>query len=55
MMQSRKGEGDRAGRPRIPDKMWLLLSFLAAMALWYVLSVLPATARCFPNVVETMK
>ena len=29
--------------------------FLAAMILWYILSILPATSRCFPNVVETMR
>ena len=26
---------------RIPNWMWLLLSFLAAMLLWYILSIIP--------------
>ena len=29
--------------------MWLLLSFLAAMLLWYILSIIPKTSRAFPN------
>ena len=36
---------------RIPPKVWLLLSFAAAMLLWYILSGIPTTARAFPNVV----
>lgn len=31
------------------NRMWLLISFLAAMVLWYILSILPRTARVFPN------
>lgn len=38
---------------RIPPKVWLLISFLVAMLLWYVISLLPATARAFPNVIVT--
>ena len=53
-MQKNKADA-KESRFRIPDKAWLLISFLAAMALWYVLSILPATSRCFPNVAETMK
>lgn len=34
---------------RIPNWMWLLLSFLAAMLLWYILSIIPKTSRAFPN------
>lgn len=33
---------------RIPNWGWLLLSFLAAILLWYLLSVNPTTARSFP-------
>ena len=40
---------------RIPAKVWLLLSFLTAMLLWYVLSVIPATSRAFPDVVKVIK
>ena len=35
---------------RIPSKVWLLISFLAAMAAWFALSIIPATSRAFPNV-----
>ena len=38
---------------RIPPKVWLLISFAAALAAWSVLSILPATDRGFPNVVVT--
>ena len=40
---------------RIPEKAWLLLSFLTAMLLWYALSILPATSRAFPNVVRVVQ
>lgn len=36
---------------RIPSQMWLLLSFLTAMVVWYILSIIPATSRAFPNAV----
>jgi NitT/TauT family transport system permease protein len=39
---------------RIPSKAWLLLSFATAMLLWYILSVIPATSRAFPNVVVVL-
>ena len=38
---------------RIPSKVWLLISFLAAMAAWFALSIIPATSRAFPNVFVT--
>ena len=40
---------------RIPPKVWLLISSAAAMLLWYILSVIPTTARAFPNVVVTIQ
>ena len=40
---------------RIPARVWLLISFLAAMLLWYVLSIIPATSRAFPNVVKVVQ
>ena len=40
---------------RIPKKVWLLISFAAAMVLWYILSIIPATSRAFPNVVVVLK
>ncbi len=39
---------------RIPAKVWLLLSFILAMGAWYILSIVPATSRAFPNVVTTL-
>ena len=39
---------------RIPAKVWLLISFLAAMLLWWVLSIIPATSRAFPNVFKVL-
>lgn len=39
---------------RIPGKVWLLLSFLAAMLLWWVLSLIPATSRAFPNMFKVL-
>ena len=38
---------------KIPNKVWLLISFLTAMILWYLLSLNPKTARSFPNIVVT--
>ena len=39
---------------KIPKRAWLLISFVAAMVLWYVLSIIPATSRAFPNVAITL-
>jgi len=51
-----KKQGTKApGRKGIPDKVWLLISLAAAMVVWYILSLLPSTARCFPNVVVTLQ
>ncbi len=36
------------------SRMWLFFSLLAALAVWTILSVLPKTARCFPNVFVTL-
>ena len=38
---------------KIPNKVWLLISFLTAMILWYLLSLNPKTATSFPNIVVT--
>ena len=37
---------------KIPNWAWLLISFAAAMLLWYVLSISERTSRCFPYVGE---
>lgn len=39
---------------RIPARIWLLISFLAAMLLWWILSIIPATSRAFPNVAKVL-
>jgi NitT/TauT family transport system permease protein len=46
---------DKSLADRIPGRVWLLLSFIAAMLLWYVLSVIPATSRSFQNIVIVAK
>lgn len=40
---------------KMPSWAWLVLSFVIAMVLWYILSIIPMTARSFPNIWETMK
>ena len=40
---------------RIPSKVWLLISLAALMVVWYLLSIIPQTARGFPNVVVTVQ
>ena len=40
---------------KIPKKVWLLLSFMTAMLLWWLLSINEQTARSFPNIVITFK
>ena len=37
------------------NRLWLFISFATAMVLWYILSILPSTARCFPNVVVVLQ
>ena len=40
---------------RIPAKVWLLISLLVALIVWTILSVMPLTARSFPNVIVTIQ
>lgn len=40
---------------RIPARAWLLISFLAALVVWSILSVIPATSRSFPNIIVTIQ
>src|SRR5690554_4121874 len=35
---------------RIPGKAWLGISLLFAIIFWTILSILPSTARSFPNI-----
>ena len=46
---------DLRGPGKLSSRLWLLLSFATAMVLWYILSIIPKTARCFPNVVVTLQ
>lgn len=39
----------------LPNGAWLVLSFLTAMVLWYLLSIGPVTGRSFPYVGEIIK
>lgn len=39
----------------IPSKGWLAISMVAALGVWTLLSVLPSTARSFPNVIVTIQ
>ena len=53
-----KGDGYMKKKSKlsvIPKQLWLLFSFLAAMVVWYLLSINPQTARSFPNVVLTVE
>lgn len=47
--------GSQLTQSRVPPRVWLVLSFMAAMVLWYILSIIPSTSRSFPNVVETLR
>lgn len=38
------------GKRRVSDRLWLLISLCAALALWYLLSIGKATGRSFPFV-----
>lgn len=51
-MKKKNGLG---GGPKIPNRVWLFISFLAAMLLWYILSIIPATSRGFPNAIVVLK
>lgn len=39
----------------IPRWAWLLISFVASMILWYLLSINQRTARSFPNVIKVLQ
>lgn len=40
---------------RIPKQAWLLISFVIAMIVWFILSIMPSTSRVFPNAIEVIK
>jgi len=49
-MQNRQKQASLADR--IPAKAWVAISLLTAMVLWWVLSIIPATSRAFPNAIK---
>jgi len=53
MADNKKKEGKLSAK--MQSRLWLLLSLAAAIALWTLLSVIPQTARCFPNIIVTIK
>lgn len=42
-------------RIKIPNWLWLLISFAVAMIVWYLLSINARTARSFPNAIKTLE
>ncbi len=46
---------NRKKTDKIPKIAWLLISFMTAMILWYLLSLNPKTARSFPNIILTFQ
>lgn len=49
----KKNKGQTEGKWK--KNLWLLASFLVAMLVWYILSILPSTARSFPNALVTLQ
>ncbi len=47
-------KGKRGLSEKAKSRIWLLISFLTALAVWTLLSVLPKTARSFPNIIVTL-
>lgn len=39
---------EKKSKKKLSPRLWLLISFLAAIAVWYLLSILPKTSRSFP-------
>lgn len=40
---------------RIPTRVWLLISLAVALVVWTILSIMPLTARSFPNLIVTIQ
>ena len=40
---------------KIPNWGWLLISFLTAMIVWWLLSINPRTSRSFPNIFKVLE
>ncbi len=52
---NKDGKLDKKLSEKTKSRLWLLLSLAIALALWTLLSVLPKTARSFPNIIVTLK
>ena len=53
MGKKSKGGADIIGK--IPKGIWLLISFIAAILVWTILSITPQTARCYPNAIKVLQ
>ncbi len=45
----------KSEKVKIPSWVWLLISFAAALVVWTILSIIPATSRSFPNIIVTIQ
>lgn len=61
VLQRKRRQGDSVNKKsggladRIPTKVWLLISLVAALIVWTILSIIPVTSRSFPNVIVTIE
>ena len=53
--KSRKNVERQSWIEKIPTKGWLLLSLTVAVIFWSILSVIPSTARSFPNIIYVVE
>jgi len=53
--KSRKNADRQSWIEKIPTKGWLLLSLTVAVIFWSILSVIPSTARSFPNIIYVVE
>lgn len=47
--------GSLRKKREIPSQVWMLISFITALGVWYILSIIPSTSRSFPNVIVTLQ
>lgn len=52
---NRPGNSKRLTVDSIPAKLWLVISLLTAVLLWWLLSIIPATSRAFPNMFKVIE
>lgn len=53
--EKRKNKQNSSIISKIPNRVWMIISFITAMALWYILSINPKTSRSFPNVMLVLE